>query len=159
MANKRDTATSTFHAPGFRIVLLPALPKAPTVGTANAVVSNQWLSVGLFRLGFPTTLGRSAPPPVRELSVPTAIEEYDPVAAVKMVDSCQLPRIRCAQIEESLGVLTTEVKLNACRWSAKQLAYSACRLKGSCPKVAPFRATSLSVRQCDHVSFASTVKL
>src|SRR5207248_11606482 len=100
--------------------------------------------------GSPTTFGRSAPP-VRELSVPTDTVEYVPVDIVRIVDSCQWPAIRWAHAFVNRGVRTTDVRLKMCRWSARQLAYSPWRLKGSCPAPAPFKATSLSVRQCDQV--------
>src|SRR6476659_4113359 len=119
----RDTATSTFHIPGPRIELRPAFPNVPTAPFTNADVSNQWVIVGLLSFGLPNTLGRSVFP-VNELSVPTVTVEYVPVAAVKIVDSCQLPATACIQRDVNLGVRSTAERLNACRRSARQLAYS-----------------------------------
>src|SRR5437870_2926100 len=123
---ERDTAMSTFHIPGPRIELRPPFPNVPTAPRTKADALNQRAIVGLLSLASPTTLGRSGPP-VSELSVPTVTVEYVPVAAVKIVASCQFPASASIQREVNFGLLTTAERLNRCRRSDRQFAYSGCR--------------------------------
>src|SRR5437773_476037 len=102
--------------------------------------------VGLSSLGLSITLGKS-PPPVRVLSVPWETVNGLPVDAVKIVDSCQFPRIFCSVDDENLGVLPTNEVLKACVRSDKQAPYSLCLSFGIWGEPPPLRATSFSVKQ------------
>src|SRR5439155_21324224 len=102
--------------------------------------------VGLLSLGLLTRFGKSAAP-VRVLSIPCVTVNEVPVAAVKMVDSCQFPRSFCFKEEENEGVRPTIERLKACVRSARQFPYSVCQLSWVRGEAPPLRATSFSVRQ------------
>ena len=87
---------STFVMPGPKKVLRPALPKVPNAFSTNASVLNHRAIVcwSPGRIGScPVTFGRSWPPAVFDLSVPTYAVRGNPLDVDKIVVSCHPPRI------------------------------------------------------------------
>src|SRR5579864_1652441 len=123
-------AASRFQLPGPVTMFLPAFPYVPAACFWNAEVLNHCRIAGFEGCESPTTLGRSDPTPVSEMSVPSVTFKGAPVAAVKMVDACQLPAIRWTQVELYLGLWTTAERLKSWRRSEAQLAHSARRFAG-----------------------------
>lgn len=69
--------------PGPWIELRAALPYVPGAFCVKAAVLNHFASVGFESTGLPVALGRSAPTPVNELSIPVPGVTQKPVPACR----------------------------------------------------------------------------
>jgi len=97
-ANSRISAESKVKAPGPCKLLRPAFPNVPGAFAWKADLLNHAFSVGLLSTGLPTTLGRSAPTPLNELSRPAVGLNQYPVRLPIMPETSQPPSSRCAQM-------------------------------------------------------------
>src|SRR6266487_3590630 len=84
---------STLEMPGPKNVLRPALPNVPNGCSAKAAVLNHCAVVSGPLGSCPVTFGRSLPPAVLDLSVPTYAVRGNPLDFEMIVLSCHPPRI------------------------------------------------------------------
>src|SRR5262249_2849703 len=120
MGNERLKPKSTVKNPGPRSEFQPALPNAPTAFGANAAGFSHARECKSLTYGSPTTLGRSAPSPVRELSCPALGLNGIPLRAEMMGESCQSPSNTFAHLFANLGLTATSELTKMWRTSYSQ---------------------------------------